>query len=264
MTCPHCSASLKPDARFCAECGATVAQSAPNNDKTIAVTPLQLPPHMQTNQPPANVYGQQSQPQPYANPYQPAAPPPPYANQYGSPNQPQPYANPYQPATPPQYAGYAPQGYNVPAVAPIPAANGRIPALLMLISSLAMVVSIFLPFLINNSVMYSLYELVNELIAQGTTDAPGEVWIFVVIPIVIVLSLVVSVLALWRRRNLWGALGLVFGLVTFGFMGLLLIGASVDTSDDVEVGTGILVAMVAGLVLLVASIVFMARKKAPR
>ena len=238
MTCPHCSASLKPDARFCAECGATVAQSAPNNDKTIAVTPLQLPPHMQTNQPPANVYGQQSQPQPYANPYQPAAPP--------------------------QYAGYAPQGYNVPAVAPIPAVNGRIPALLMLISSLAMVVSIFLPFLINNSVTYSLYEQVNELIAQGTTDAPGEVWIFVVISIVIVLSLVVSVLALWRRRNLWGALGLVFGLVTFGFMGLLLIGASVDTSDDVEVGTGILVAMVAGLVLLVASIVFMARKKAPR
>jgi hypothetical protein len=255
---------LKPGARFCAECGATVPQAPAYTDKTMIASPL--PPAGDRTAPmnpgAPQQYGPPA-PQPYAQPQYgpPAQPQPPQYGQpqYGPPAQPQ-YGQPAAPYAP----GGQPYGYNVPAQAPVSPAKGRAAGLIMVLSSLAMVVAIFLPFLGDRSEILSLYTLLSRLSEFEVGDLSGEVWLFVAIPILIVLSLLVSGLALWRRRNLWAALGLVFGLVVGGFMGLLMIGAAADPSADIMIGSAVPIMVVSGLVLVIASIAFMATKKLPR
>jgi hypothetical protein len=252
MNCPSCSAPLKPGARFCAECGATAPQAPAYTDKTMIASPL--PPagdRTAPMNPPAAQYGPPA-PQQYAQP------------QYGPPAQPQ-YGQPQyaQPQAPYAQAGQ-PYGYNVPAQAPVSPSKGFISGLIMLLSSLAMVVAIFLPFLADRTETISLYDALVKLSEYGVSDVPGEAWLFVSIPVLIVLSLLTSGLALWRRRNLWAVFSLLFGLVLFGFLGLATIGLSADGSSDFTIGSGMLAILGAAFVLLVTSIVFMATKKAPR
>jgi hypothetical protein len=270
MNCPSCSAPLKPGARFCAECGATVPQAPAYTDKTMIATPL--PPAGDRTAPMSPGAPQQygpPAPQPYAQPQQPQYGQP---QQYGPPAQPQ-YGQPQygqpqqpqygQPVTPYVQAGN-PYGYNVPVQAPVSPAAGRIPGVIMVLSSLAMVVAIFLPLLGDSSRVVSLYELLSRLSEFGVGDLPGEGWLFVAIAVLIVLSLLTSGLALWRRRNLWAVFSMLFGLVVGGFMGLMMIGAAASEDIDLVIGSGTTIMAVSGLLLVIASIAFMATRKAPR
>jgi hypothetical protein len=242
-----------------------VPQAPAYTDKTMIATPL--PPAgdrtapMNTGAPqqygppaPQPQYGQPQQPQ-YGQP------------QYGQPQQPQ-YGQPQQPQygqPPAPYAqGGQPYGYNVPVQAPASLAKGRTSGLIMVLSSLAMAVAMFLPFLGDSSEVFSLYKLLGRLSEYGVGDLPGEAWLFVAIPALIVLSLLSSGLALWRRRNLWAVFSLLFGLVLGGFMGLLMIGASVSEEADLSIGSAVPIMTVSGLLLVIVSIVFMATKKVPR
>jgi hypothetical protein len=261
MNCPTCSAPLKPGARFCAECGATAPQAPAYTDKTMIASPL---PPAGGRTAPMNPGGAQygpPAPQPYAQPQygQPAQPQQP---QYGQPQ----YGPPaqYAPPVAPYAQGGQAYGYNVPAQAPVAANKGFISGLIMLLSSLAMAVGIFLPFLSDSSESISLMDGLVRLSEYGLADVPGEGWLFVSIPVLIVLSLLSSGLALWRRRNLWAVFSLLFGLVLFGFLGLASIGLSVEDSSGLIVGSGLWLILGAAFVLLVTSIVFLATKKAPR
>ncbi len=276
MNCPSCSQPLKPGARFCAECGATVGPP-PATDKTMIASalPAYAPPAepgqtaaagpptansaptlpQNYAQPQQYQYGGQPQPQPYGE--QPQPQPQPYSGQ-------QPYAQAPQQY---QYGGqrqaYAPAGYAVQPTAAVPAANGRIPAILLLLCSLALVASLFLPFLISIGQQLSVVEILGELGEGRSPDEIAVAWIFVAIPIVTGLSLLASAMAVWKRRQIWGALNLIFGLLFFGLSGLLLIGASVS-ENEFTAGSALWLMFAASSVMVVDSIVYLARKKAPR
>ncbi len=236
MNCPSCSQPLRPGARFCAECGATVGPP-PATDQTIAVSAV---PAQQPYAPPLQPYQQQYAPPPYQQQAYGGQPP------YGA--QPQPY---------PQ-AGYA-----VQTAGAVPATNGRIPAIVLLLCSLALVISLFLPFLINIVQQLSVVEILGELGDDRSSDEIAVAWIFVAIPIVAGLSLLASAMAVWKRRQIWGVLDLICGLLFFGLSGLLLIGASVS-ENEFTAGSALWLMFGASAVMVADSIVYLARKKAPR
>ncbi|HYF64819.1 MAG TPA: hypothetical protein VD886_18485, partial [Herpetosiphonaceae bacterium] len=161
--------------------------------------------------------------------------------------------------------GQAPYGYNVPAQQPVARSKGFVSGLIMVLSSLAMAIAMFLPFLgVDGSEVLSLAALLSRLSEFEASQLDAEVWLFVAIPVVIGLSLLASLLALWRRRNVWAVFSLLFGLVLSGFMGLLMLGASVADDAELAVGSAVPIITVSGLILLIASIVFMATRKLPR
>jgi len=184
--------------------------------------------------------------------------------------QPPVYGGQYPPAQPPQYqAGvpsqpYPQMGYAVQPAIPAPATNGRIPAILLVLSSLAFVISLFLPFLRVDNEDMSVVFVLTALSEATSRDVPVEAWLFAVIPAIAILSLIFSAMALWKRRQVWGALDLIVGLLLSGISGLLLIGANVSDDPDVRAGSALWVMFAAGTVMFVSSIVYLARKKAPR
>ncbi len=219
-------------------------------------------------QPQQYQYGGQPQPQPYGEqqPYAQAPQPQPYGGQ-------QPYAQAPQQY---QYGGqrqaYAPAGYAVQPTAAVPATNGRIPAILLLLCSLALVASLFLPLLYDATLAVSIVDVLGKIAEGSTLDIPGAVGLFVALPIVAGLSLIFSGMALWKRRQLWGALDLIAGLLLFGFSGLLLLAAGISESEyqagnidtAFNAGSALWLMFAASSVMVVDSIVYLARKKAPR
>lgn len=263
MNCPHCSQPLKSGARFCAACGATITPPATDQTMIASAMPAYPPPaeagKTDMDPPVRSNVGAALPPQLYGQPQA--------GNLYQAPQQPYPgqYAQPYAGMQTPAYvpAGYGPQGYGVPQGGGIPLTNGRTAAILMLVGALTFVVSMFLPFLQNRSQTISIVDMLSEIIGFGVADVPGAAWLFVALPVVALLSFLFSALALWKRRQVWGVLDLIAGLLVFGFAGLLLIGAR-DSSAGYEAGVAIWLMFMAGLVLFVSSIGYLARKKAPR
>ncbi|HEY1012910.1 MAG TPA: zinc-ribbon domain-containing protein [Herpetosiphonaceae bacterium] len=301
MNCSNCGQPLKPGARFCNSCGASVVEApaagAPagvdqtliassssmpiaNVDKTIALPQNQVPPAPQQggfgqpqsqplNQPQPG-YGQpQSQP---LNQPQGGFGPPPQQQGYGQPQggfgpppQQQGYGQPQPFAAPPQQQGYAPApygqpgpGYGVPGVGGAPNTNGRLPAMVMVASALAMLVGIFLPLLVSGSESVSLLRVFNE--GDLGNAETGVAALFTSFPVAIGLALLSSIMAFVKRRNIWAIVPLLAGLYLSGINALLLIGASQDGSDF-EPGVAVFIFCFGGLIMLITSIVFMARKK---
>ncbi len=249
MVCASCGETLKPDARFCANCGATVAAV----DKTMVASSLPQPPAGPNQMPPTQQVGPANYQQP--NPgYQPAG--------YQQPNpgyQPAGYQQPnpgYQPAA---YQQPNP-GYQQPYAVATMRTGGKVPAMLMLACGLAMVVAIFLPFVFDSSSSYSLFDMLTEA-SSDVGSVPTEAWIVIAVPLFALLACGFTVLAFWRRGAVWGVLSLLTGLVLGGFNGLLLLGASQDTSGF-GAGVGAITLAVAGLLLFVFSIVFLVRRRA--
>ncbi|KPL85471.1 hypothetical protein [Herpetosiphon geysericola] len=249
MQCLQCSAIIADNSKFCASCGATITQPAAMDktqvlsnlppmsnpvDKTQAINPTQLPP--------AANYGQPAQPNPYQQP------------NYG---QPQSYGQPPQP-------NYA-QGYAVPNHAgygAIPAANGSIPAILMIISALGILIGMFLPLVVLSGTGISLFKMIDPQYAEDVMNEGAALFIYG-IPAGAVISLGLSIMAYLKRRNLWGGLNIVPSLFVLGITGLLLIGAAV--SDDIDqAGSGLIMMTVCAALSLISSIAFLIRKKQPR
>ncbi|MBM7841539.1 zinc ribbon domain-containing protein [Herpetosiphon giganteus] len=263
MQCLQCSATIADNSKFCPSCGATITQPAAMDktqvlsnlppmsnpvDKTQAINPTQLPP--------AN-YGQPAQPNygpPAANYGQPAQP-----NHYQQPNygQPQNYGQTPQP-------NYAP-GYVVPnhtGYGAIPAANGSIPAILMILSALGILIGMVLPLIVLSGTSISLFEMIDPQYAKNVMDEGAALFIYG-IPSGAVISLMLSVMAYLKRRNLWAGLNIVPSLFVLGITGLLLIGAAVSDEID-QAGIGLIMMTVSAGLSLIVTIAFLIRKKQPR
>lgn len=263
MQCPQCSAAVADTSRFCTSCGATITQPAavdktmalPNLppmanpvDKTQAINPAQVPVAQPNYGPPAPV-----QPN-YGPPAQPNA----YPQQGYS--QPQNYGQ----MSPANY-GQMPMGYAVPnqaGYATIPAGNGSIPAILMILSALAILGSIFLPFIVISGTDVTLLQMLDPQYAEQATEQGAALFIYGV-PAGAGLSLLLSIMALIKRRNIWGGLNILPSLFVLGITGLLLIGASVSDEID-QAGIGLTIMTVSAAIAFVASIAFLIRKKQPR
>ncbi|MCA0354151.1 MAG: hypothetical protein LCH85_19310 [Chloroflexi bacterium] len=267
MQCPQCSAAVADSSRFCTSCGATITQPAavdktmalPNLppmaspvDKTQAINPAQVPAAQPNYGPPAPV-----QPN-YGPPAQPNA----YPQQGYS--QPQQYGQ-----MPPANYGQAPIGYAVPnqaGYAAIPAANGSIPAILMIVSALAILVGAFLPMIDTNATTENLFQVLsyaNEPSSQDMDNYQAVIAILYGIPICAGLGILIGMLAYFKRRNLWGVLNLIVAIIAFCCSGIIVLGAAVSDVGS-EMGSGLLVMFLSSIFLFVTSIAFLIRKKQPR
>ena len=240
MNCANCGTQLSPDTKFCRDCGTRVQaplQADPN--KTLIATPMPA-----GGQSPGNQY------LPPTEPLQaPGFTPPPNQAAQAPYGQPAPVGGPMQPQ--PMYVPPS-QG----AVAPT---NGRIPAMIMLGTSIMLVISIFLPFLDG----ITLFQGLMEFFDQSGADVPTAAFLILVFPLVFVLCVVFAALALMRRRQLPGFVLFLFGLATSTLWGLFWLGFSLE-ADNSELGPAVPIMVIGGLVLVVTSIVYLARKKQPR
>lgn len=257
MQCPQCSAAVADSSRFCTSCGATITQPAavdktmalPNLppmaspvDKTQAINPAQIPAAQPNYGSPAqpNVYTQQgfSQPQ-----------------QYGQ--------------LPPANYGQAPIGYTVPnqaGYAAIPAGNGSIPAILMIVSALAILIGAFLPMIDTDTITESLFQVLSyadEPSSRDMDNYQAVITILYGIPICAGLGMIMGMLAYFKRRNLWGVFNLIVAIIAFGCSGIIVLGATANNVEN-EMGSGLLVMFFGSIFLFVTSIAFLIRKKQPR
>ncbi|GAA5529278.1 hypothetical protein [Herpetosiphon gulosus] len=263
MQCPQCSAAVADSSRFCTSCGATITQPAAMDktmalsnlppmtspvDKTQAINPAQVPAAQPNYGPPA--------------PVQPNYGPPAQSNAYSQQgfSQPQQYGQ-----MPPANYGQVPMGYAVPnqaGYAAIPAANGSIPAILMIVSALAILIGIFLPLIVISGTNISLLQMLDPQYAQDVVSDGAAIFVYGV-PAGAGLMLLLGIMAFIKRRNLWGGLNILPSLFVLGITGLLLIGAAVSEDID-QAGSGLLLMTVSAAAALVASIAFLIRKKQPR
>lgn len=267
MQCPQCSAAVADSSRFCTSCGATITQPAavdktmalPNLppmaspvDKTQAINPAQVPNAQPNYGPPAPV-----QPN-YGPPAQPNA----YPQQGYS--QPQQYGQ-----LPPANYGQAPIGYAVPnqtGYAAIPAGNGSIPAILMIVSALAILIGAFLPMIDTDTVTESLFQVLSyadEPSSQDMNNYQAVIAILYGIPICAGLGMLMGMLAYFKRRNLWGVLNLIIAIIAFGCSGIIVLGAVASNVTN-EMGSGLWLMFLSSIFLFVTSIAFLIRKKHPR
>ena len=268
MNCPNCSAELKPNSRFCTNCGATINQASvapaqamtdktiaiapvpsPDQGKTQAVAPVQLPNHYQN--------------QGYASPNLPAQPP------YQQPYQAPPAQQSYQPQQPyqPQYQQqpYVPMGYNVPNHHIGASPNGgKIPAILLVVSALTMLISIFLPFFTADGTTVSLVEVLGEVDSADLAEEVGAASILIGFPVAAVLGVLFGGMALLKRRTMWGVLALLLGLIAFGFSGLLLIGINVSNSAGDRSEMGLWLFFAGAMFMFATSIAYLVSKRLPR
>ncbi|WP_110515706.1 zinc ribbon domain-containing protein [Herpetosiphon llansteffanensis] len=263
MQCLQCSATIADNSKFCPSCGATITQPAAMDktqvlsnlppmsnpvDKTQAINPSQVPPAANYGQMPQQ-YG------PSAANYGPPAQPNPYPQQGYS--QPQNYGQPQQP-------NYA-QGYAVPnhtGYGAIPAANGSIPAILMILSALGILIGMFLPLIVLSGTGISLFKMIDPQYAEDVMSEGAGLFIYG-IPTGAVISLVLSIMAYIKRRNLWAGLNIVPSLFVFGITGLLLIGAAVSDEID-QAGIGLIMMTASAALSFIVTIAFLIRKKQPR
>ncbi len=272
MQCLQCSAAIADSSRFCPSCGATITQPAAIDktlvlsnlppmvnpvDKTQAINPAQVPPTAQPNYGPSSPvqsnygsaipsnYAQNSQ----SNPYQQQA--------YG---QPQNYGQVPQPGY-----GQAPIGYAVPNQAgypAIPAGNGSLPAILMILSALGILLGMFLPLIVLSGTGISLFKMIDPQYAEDVMSEGAALFIYG-IPAGAGVSLLLSIMAYIKRRNLWGGLNIVPSLFVLGITGLLLIGAAVSEDID-QAGSGLIIMTASAALSLIVTIAFLIRKKQPR